>query len=134
MPMTCTPNITSVNRIKDIHDFYGQLSRTVRTLATMKKLQGAQSYVYNIMDKLGPVREAMVQKDDKWEEWGLEELVENLRKYTDRNPLPETLTPSNEVKKPLTNQGSHRRRGDKLLMSVSTAVHIVIAVWSVQKF
>ncbi|XP_022789302.1 uncharacterized protein LOC111329007 [Stylophora pistillata] len=101
------PNITSVSRIKDIHDFYGQLSRTVRTLATMKKLQGAQSYVYNIMDKLGPVREAMVQKDDKWEEWGLEELVENLRKYTDRNPLSESLTPSNEVKKPLTNQGSH---------------------------
>ncbi|PFX21804.1 RNA-directed DNA polymerase from mobile element jockey [Stylophora pistillata] len=115
------PNITSVRRIKDIHDFYGQLSRTVRTLAIMKKLQGAQSYAYNIMNKLGPLREAMVQKDDKWEEWGLEELVENLRKYTDRNPLPETLTPSNEVKKPLTNQGSHQRRGDKMLMSGSTS-------------
>ncbi|XP_068723395.1 uncharacterized protein [Montipora capricornis] len=115
------PNITSVSRIKDIHDFHSQLSRTVRTLATMKKLQGAQSYVYNIMDKLGPVREAMAQKDDNWEEWGLEELVENLRKYTDRNPLPDTHTPSNEVKKPAANQGSHQRRGDKLLMSGSTS-------------
>ena len=115
------PNITSVSRIKDIHAFHSQLSRTVRTLATMKKLQGAQSYVYNIMDKLGPVRQAMAQKDDTWEEWGLEELVENLRKYTDRNPLPDTHTPSNEVKKPVENQESHQRRGDKLLMSGSTS-------------
>ena len=61
---------------------------TVRTLATMKKLEGAQSYVYSIMDKLGPIREAMAQKDDDWKKWGLEELVENLRKYTNRNPLP----------------------------------------------
>ena len=29
----------------------------------------------------------MAQKDDVWEEWGLEELVENLRKYTDRNSV-----------------------------------------------
>ena len=84
------PNITSVSRIKDIHAFHSQLSRTVRTLATMKKLQGAQSYVYNIMDKLGPVREAMAQRDDNWEIWGLEELLENLHKYTERNPLPDS--------------------------------------------
>lgn len=49
----------------------------------MKKLEGAQSYVYNIIDKLGPIREAMAQKDYDWEKWGLEELVENLRKYSD---------------------------------------------------
>ena len=54
----------------------------------MKKLEGAQSYVYSIMDKLGSIREAMAQKDDDWEKWGLEELVENLSKYTDRYPLP----------------------------------------------
>ena len=53
--------------------------------------------------------------------WGLEELVENLRKYTNRNPLPERHTPSNEVKKPVANQGSHQRRGDKLLMSGSNS-------------
>ena len=77
------PNITSSHKIKEIHEFYTKLSKTVRTLATMKKLEGAQSYVYSIMDKLGPISEAMAQKDDDWEKWGLEELVENLRKYTD---------------------------------------------------
>jgi len=42
------------------------------------------------MDKLGPVREVLVQKNDNWEKWGLEDLVENLRKYVERNPLRDT--------------------------------------------
>ena len=77
------PKIISVDKIKEVHEFCIQMSKTVQTLATMKKLEGAQSYVYSIMDKLGPIRKAMAQKDDDWEEWGLEELVENLRNYTD---------------------------------------------------
>ena len=79
-------NITSLTKVKEIYEFYNQLSRTVRTINTMKKLHSAQSYVYSIMDKFGPVREASVQKDDEWEKWGLEELVESLRKYADKNP------------------------------------------------
>lgn len=43
--------------------------------------------VYTLMDKLGPVRDVLVQKDDTWVEWGLEKLVENLRKYVEGNPL-----------------------------------------------
>ena len=70
------------------------------------------------MDKLGPVREALVQKNDNWAEWGLEDLVENLRKYTDRNLLPETYSQNQDVKKPVgSNQGNHWRRGEKMLMS-----------------
>ena len=48
--------------------------------------------VYTIMDKLGPVREILSQSDDKWEEWKLEELTDNLRKYVERNPLDEEHT------------------------------------------
>ena len=84
----------------------------------MKKFQSAQSFVYSIMDELGPVREALVQKDDDWEEWGLEELVQSLRKYTDRNSLPETSSQNQDVKKLVgSNQGNHWRRGEKMLMS-----------------
>ena len=73
------PAISSIHRLNDIHDFYNKLSRVVRTLVTMKRLTSAQSMVYTLMDKLGPVREVLVQKDDDdWEEWGLEELIENL--------------------------------------------------------
>ena len=39
------------------------------------------------MGKLGPVQEVLVHKDDDWEEWGLEKLVENLQKYVERKPL-----------------------------------------------
>ena len=53
----------------------------------MKKLASIQSMVYMLMDKLGPIRKILVQKDDDWEEWGLEQLVENLQRYVERNPL-----------------------------------------------
>jgi len=59
-------NITSLTKVKEIHEFYNQLSRTVRAINTMKKLQSAEKYVYSIMDRLGPVREVLVQKDDDW--------------------------------------------------------------------
>jgi hypothetical protein len=77
-------------RISNAHTFYNKLSRTVRTLSTMGKLGSAQSFVYTLFDKLGPVREALVQKDDCWEQWGLEELVENLGRYVERNPLSQS--------------------------------------------
>ena len=61
-------NITSLTKVKEIHEFYNQLSRTLRAINTMKKLQSAENYVYSIMDRLGPVREVLVQKDDNWGE------------------------------------------------------------------
>ena len=84
------PPICNTHRINDIHHFYNKLSTVVRTLVTMKRLTSAQSLVYTLMDKLGPVREVLVQKDDDWEEWGLEEVVENLRKYVERNQVRDT--------------------------------------------
>ena len=94
--------------MKEIHDYYNKLSRIVRTLVTMKKLDTAQSFVYSLMDKLGPVKEALIQKDDDWENWNLEELVENLEKYIDRHPLPalETTTAS-------STSIPYRRRGNE---------------------
>ena len=61
-------NITSLIKVKEFNEFYNQLSRTVRAINTMKKLQSAENYVYSIMDRLGPVREVLVQKDDDWGE------------------------------------------------------------------
>ena len=61
-------NITSLTKVKEIHKSYYQLSRTVRAINTMKKLQSAQNYVYSSMDRPGLVREVLVQKDDDWEE------------------------------------------------------------------
>lgn len=47
--------ITSIHKLQGIHEFYNQLSRAVCTLVTMKRLTTAQSMVYSLMDKLGPV-------------------------------------------------------------------------------
>ena len=100
--------ISSIHEVKGIHDYHNKLSRIVRTLVTMKKLDTAQSFVYSLMDKLGPVKEALIQKDDDWENWNLEDLVENLEKCIDRHPLSiyEAITTSN------TSTPS-RRRGNK---------------------
>ena len=81
--------INSIHHLKSIHQFYNKLSRIVRTLKTMGKISSAQSAVYSLSDKLGPVRELLAQNDDNWENWSLEDLVESLRKYTDRNPMKE---------------------------------------------
>ena len=108
--------ITSIHNISNIHELYNKLARVVRTLLTMKKLETAQSCVYTLMDKLGPVREVLVQKDDKWEECGLEELTENLRLYVERNPLRDeennTGKPDGSSKQPL-------RRKENLLFGKS---------------
>ncbi|XP_065650454.1 uncharacterized protein LOC136078600 [Hydra vulgaris] len=77
--------IHNTYKIKDVRDFYNKLARTVRTLKMMNKLQTAQSFVYSLMDKLGPAREILTQNDDGWEEWGLEQLVEKLRSYEHRS-------------------------------------------------
>ena len=49
------PVILSIHKLGIIHKFYNKLSRVVRTLTIMKKITSAQSMVYTIMDKLGPV-------------------------------------------------------------------------------
>ena len=111
------PPVTSVHKLEQVHDFYNKLSQIVRTLTTMKKLETAQSTVYTLMDKLGPVREVIVQKDDDWEEWGLEELVEHLRRYIERNPL-QTDAISHIVTKEEKPARYGRRDQDKLLFNV----------------
>ena len=106
-------SIKDMGRNERVHEFYNKLSRIVRTLKTMDKLASAESAVYTLLDKLGPVREVLAQADDNWEEWGLEQLVENLRKYVDRNPLTgngyRRHTQESEEQR-----HQHRRRNDQL--------------------
>ena len=59
-------------------DFYIKLSRVAQTLIMIKRLISAKRLVYPLMDKLDPVQEVLIQKDDDWDEWGVEDLVENL--------------------------------------------------------
>ena len=53
----------------------------------MGKVGASQSRVYTLLDKLGPVREIITQKDDEWEKWGLKDLMDNLKRFVEGNPL-----------------------------------------------
>ena len=77
----------------------------------MKKLDSAQSAVYKIMEKLGPVCEIIAQGADEWEEWKLEQLTENVRKYVDRN----LIKSGDKFKLDFVNQGRFQEQ-DKLLL------------------
>ena len=115
--------VKNIHHLRDIHEFYNKLARVVRTLATMKKLDTAQSHVYSLMDKLGPVKEALVSKDDEWEEWDLECLVENLRKYVDRHPLPVegTFMSNNSPAHKRCQESKKEPRGsDRMLLAKNT--------------
>ena len=80
----------------------------------MKNLDSAQCLVYTLMDTLGPVREVIVKQDDNLEDWNLEELVENMKRYVERNLL------KNEWDRNNRDESNHQRyqdyRKEKLLM------------------
>ena len=78
--------INSTHQLRIIRKFYNKLSKIPRTLKTLGKIDSAQSPVYSLSDKLGPVRELLAQNDDNRENWTLEDLVESLCKCTERNP------------------------------------------------
>ena len=107
--------ISSIHNVNKIHECYNKLTRIVLTLVTMKKLDSAQSYMYTLVDKLGPVKGNLIQKDDDWENWDLLELVENLEKHVDRHPLPNSE--SNGAKKRANEHHTDWSQRDKMMLA-----------------
>ena len=106
-------------QLREVHEFYNPSSRIIRSLNTTGKLSAAQSHVYTLLNKLGPVRKIITQEDDEWEQWGLEDLINNLKGFVERNPL----TTNDELKDGRTNHygkfdRSNRNmdKGDMLLL------------------
>ena len=52
----------------------------INTLDTMN------GYVRFTLDKLCGIRTDLVRRDDNWNNWGFNELIEAIRKWTERNP------------------------------------------------
>ena len=69
-----------------VHDFYEKLMSSVQALKTMRKLNKIKGYVRNTLAKLPGIRSDLVRLDDSWQDWRFCELVEALRKRTERNP------------------------------------------------
>ena len=54
----------------------------------MGKLREVTGYVRLTLDKLPGIRADLVRMDDDWQEWEFSQLVEALRKWCERNPVP----------------------------------------------
>ena len=60
------------------------------------------------MEKLGPIREYIIMKDDEWELWSLQDFIDNLERYCERNPFPTKKEESRRDPRDKPRQGSHR--------------------------
>ena len=95
------PTVTGTNPNK-VFEFYEILVSSVQTLESLGKLQEIKGYVRITLDKLVHLRSQLVQFDDNWKDWEFPELVESLRKWTERNPCleskqtPQTLSSRRE--------------------------------------
>ena len=56
----------------------------------MGKLQIINGFVRHTLDKLSRIRSELVKSDDDWQEWTYVELVEALKKWTEKNLVPST--------------------------------------------
>jgi len=81
-----------------VHEFYEKLMANVQSLETLGKLKEVNGYVRTTIDKLEGVRGDLLRNDDDWQQWEFPQLVDALRRWTERNPLkigekaPSTMT------------------------------------------
>ena len=80
------PTINNSN-IYRIHEFYEKLLTNVNALETMGKLKEINGYVRFTLDKLSGIRSDLVRTSDNWQSWSFHDLVESLKKWTERNPM-----------------------------------------------
>ena len=74
-----------------IHDFFNTLLPSVQALESLRKLKSISGYTRLTLDKLEGIRADLVRLDDQWHEWGFPQLIEALSKWTERNPLTQSL-------------------------------------------
>ena len=56
----------------------------------MANLKYVNGFARHDLDKLSGIRSELVRSDGDWQEWTYIELVEALRKWTEKNPVPST--------------------------------------------
>ena len=69
-----------------VSKFYEQLLTNVQALETIGRLGEVNGYVRMTLDKLESIRGDLARFDDDWQNWKFPNLIEALRKWTERNP------------------------------------------------
>ena len=88
--MQCIIGLSTIHGVDPakIHEFHEKLTSHIQVLETMGKIKEIGGFVRGTLDKLPDIRADLVLLDDNWQEWGFPELIESLRKWCDRNPIP----------------------------------------------
>ena len=73
-----------------INEFYEVLVRNVQAFETMGPLESVNGYTMLLLDRLPGIRSELVRDDDYWQDWKFPELVESLRRWTERNPAADS--------------------------------------------
>ena len=81
------PTLTCSNPSK-IHKFYKKLVINVQSLEILGKLKEISGYMRMCINKLEGIRSDLVRTV----EWDFPQLVEAVRKWTERNPIPSKMT------------------------------------------
>ena len=83
--ITCLPVNSNCNSNR-IQEFYEKLTVSVQALETMKKLKDIKGYVRLTLAMLPGIRADLVRLDDNWQDWDFCQLVDSLRRWSERNP------------------------------------------------
>ena len=111
------PTVHGSNPAK-ILEFYENLMSSVQSLESMGKLTEIKGYVRTTLDKLPQLRSQLVQFDDNWKNWEFFDLVEALRKWTDRNPVnPSSENTDNRIRRDMN------VRTEKFLQTKTASEH-----------
>ena len=79
------PTIPGAN-LNKVYDFYEGLVASVWASETVEKLADFKEYTRMTLEKLPKVWPDFVQLNGSWKNWNLLDLVDALRKWTNRNP------------------------------------------------
>ena len=101
------PVITGTHPRK-VKEFYKQLRFNVQSLDTLGRLADVKGNVRSTLDKLKGIKAGLVRGNESWKDWGFKDLLTELKKWTDINPVEESVT---------ENPGP--RKGDSLLFPPS---------------
>ena len=91
------PVITGANP-KKVKEFYKQLRYNVQSLDTLERLGEVKGNVRSNLDKLKGVKADLVRGNEGWRDWDFKDLLRELKKWTDINPVEESVAEKLSVK------------------------------------
>ena len=77
------PAINGANP-KKVTEFYRQLRYSVQSLETLGKLADVKGNVRATLDKLKGIKSDLVRGREGWQDWGFNDLLDQLKKWRDR--------------------------------------------------